>query len=112
MHVMQFNAFHNQLAPSGHHVVVVGLIHAHHYCAHALHSGRDDGIDALPMCLAVQHFKQVWVLAYPLHELDQKVVELQLKCGAVAAMGPSRRATGAGPVPYGARAGHGEHSGK
>ena len=74
---MQFNAFHDQLAPSGHHVAAVGLIRMHRYHAHALHSGHDDGINTLPVRLAAQHFQQEWVLAYPLHGLDQKVMELQ-----------------------------------
>ena len=74
---MQFNAFHDQLAPSGHHVAAVGLVRTHHYHAHALHSSRNDGIDTLPVCLAAQRFQQEWVLAYRLHGLDQKVVELQ-----------------------------------
>ena len=56
-HRMRFNAFHDQLTPSSRHVAAAGLIHMHRYCAHALHSGRDDGINTLPMCLAVQHFQ-------------------------------------------------------
>ena len=93
-------------------MVVAGLIRMHCYHAHALHSSCNDGIDALPVCLAAQHFQQEQALAYPLHGLDQKVMEPQLKCGAAAAMGPSCRVTGAGPVPYGTRAGRGEHGGK
>ena len=74
---MQFNAFHDQLAPSGCHMAAVGLVCAHRYCAHALHSGCNDGINTLPVHLAAQSLQQEQVLAYPLHGLDQKVVELQ-----------------------------------
>ena len=77
MHGIWFNAFHDQLAPSGCHAVAVGLVRVHHYHMHALHSGCDDGIDTLPMCLAAQHFQQEQVLAYLLYGLDQKVMEPQ-----------------------------------
>ena len=88
MHGMRFNAFHHQLAPSGRHAAAAGLVRAHHYRAHALHSGQDDGIDTLPMHLAAQRFQQERVLAYPLHGL-KKLWNRSLECGAAVAMGAS-----------------------
>ena len=110
---MRINAFHNQHAPSGRHVAAAGLVRAHRYRAHARHSGRDDGIDALPVRCAAQHFQQERVLAYALDGPDQKVVELQPRVRGSSGHGPlRRRVTGAGPVLHGARAGRGEHGGK
>ena len=86
---MRFNAFHDQLAPSGCHVAAVGLVCVHHYCAHALHSGRDNGIDTLPVRLAAQRFQQEWVLAIHCTGLIKKLWNRSLECRAVAATGAS-----------------------
>ena len=109
---MQFNAFHNQLAPSSCHPAAMGLVCAHHYHVHALHSSCDNGINTLPVRLAAQCFQQEQVLAYLLHGLDQKVMELQPQVQGSGSHRTLRcRATGARPVLHGVRAGHGEHGG-
>ena len=66
----------------------------------------------LPLCLAAQRFQQEQVLAYPLHRLDQKVMEPQPRVWGSGSHGTlTHRVTGAGPVLHGTRAGRGEHGG-
>ena len=88
-HGMRFDAFHDQLAPSRRHGVAAGLVRAHRYRAHALHSGRDDGIDALPCALLCSASSRSGYLHIRCAGLIKKSWNCSLECGAAVAMGPS-----------------------
>ena len=89
MHGMRFNAFHNQLAPSGRHAVAAGLVCAHCYCTHALHSGHDDSIDTCPCTLLHSASSRSGNLHICCTGLIKKSWNHSLECGAAAATGPS-----------------------
>ena len=86
---MWFNAFHNQLAPSGRHVAAAGLIRVHHYCAHALHSSRDDGIDTCPCALLHSASSRSGSLHIHCTGLIKKSWNHSLECRAAVATGAS-----------------------
>ena len=86
---MRFNAFHNQLAPSGHHTAAAGLVRAHRYRVHALHSGCDDGIDTCPCALLRSTSSRSGHLHICCTGLIKKSWNRSLECGAAVATGPS-----------------------